>query len=512
MTGVVVKVGIKHALNMSSALMLMLVIALVGLTAGCGAARDAGRDGGEAERPLELTWMAILYVPDPPSRVVLDRLEELTNTRLSITWIPDAVKEDKINMALASNTLTKVVTVQDIKNSAYLKAVRSGVFWEIGPYLDEFPNLRNMSPTILHNTSTDGKIYGIYRQRELSRQGIVLRADWLDNLQLEPPATLEELYEVLRAFTYDDPDRNGLDDTFGMPDRNDLMFGVFKTLAAYHGTPNGWGLRDGQLLPDFMFDAYIDTMDFMRRLYREKLINTNFTVTSKQQQWDYFTSGQAGVYIGNMDDSRNLNNTLLQSFPEARLDLVNRIAGPDGKARVWSQAGHNGLFVFPMSEVKTEEELRRILAFFDRLGDPDIFRLTQLGLEDVHYEARDEMYYELIAEAAVARELDVRPLSALQGILPQRLKPLNDALAEKTELLNADNESFAIPNYAEALESATFNEKGDELRRIIDNATYNYILGLTDRAGFDEQIDEWLRQGGRQIIEEFNRQADGRAG
>ena len=43
-----------------------------------------------------------------------------------------------------------------------------------------------------------------------------IRTDWLDNLGLKAPTTMDELLEVARAFRYDDPDGNGQDDTWGI--------------------------------------------------------------------------------------------------------------------------------------------------------------------------------------------------------------------------------------------------------------------------------------------------------
>ncbi len=502
--------------------LMMLLSLIVILTVGCSSSKveepvpaasstpekttqPAAQPVPDVEQPpLELTWMAILYAPSPPSDVVLSKIEEATNTKLDITWVPDAVKEDKINMALASNTLTKIVTIQDIKNSAYLNAARAGMFWELGPYFQEFPNLSKMNETIAQNTAIDGKNYGVPRQNPLSRQGIIIRQDWLENVGLNQPTTLDELYQVLKAFKENDPDQNQKHDTFGISDRSDLKYGLFKTIASYHGTPNDWGVKDGQLVPEFMFDEYIDTMKYVKRLYDEKLMNDDFAVTSKQQQWDFFTTGQSGVYIGNMDDSANLNNALLKIEPNAKIDLINRINGPDGKPHVWSQAGHNGVYVIPKSEVKTEEELRRILAFFDKLAEPDVFRFTHLGIEDVHYKVIDGQFFELIAEADTVRDVDVRPLASLQALLPEALKPANDPLREKNIKLNEDNVNFIVPSPVEALESATFSERGNELRKIIDDATVKFILGQIDENGFQQEVEKWRKQGGDQVTAEYN--------
>ena len=43
-----------------------------------------------------------------------------------------------------------------------------------------------------------------------------VRTDWLANLGLEVPTTPEELLEVARQFTFDDPDGNGKDDKLAL--------------------------------------------------------------------------------------------------------------------------------------------------------------------------------------------------------------------------------------------------------------------------------------------------------
>ena len=52
--------------------------------------------------------MAILYHQQPPKESVLKEIEKLTNTELDITWVPDAVKEDRLNSALAAGTSRKL--------------------------------------------------------------------------------------------------------------------------------------------------------------------------------------------------------------------------------------------------------------------------------------------------------------------------------------------------------------------------------------------------------------------
>lgn len=88
-------------------------------------------------------------------------------------------------------------------------AIRDGQFWEIGPLLKDFPNLSKLKSTTNDNTKVDGKLYTLYRGVDIARQGLIYRKDWADKLGLKPPANMDELYAMAKAFTENDPDGNG---------------------------------------------------------------------------------------------------------------------------------------------------------------------------------------------------------------------------------------------------------------------------------------------------------------
>ncbi len=67
-----------------------------------------------------------------------------------------------------------------------------------------------------------------------------------------------------------------------------------------------------------------------------------------------------------------------------------------------------------------------------------------------------------------------------------------------------DNENYLIEDPTVPLYSETFVNDGSRLQAIITDATYNYILGQIDEAGFDEAVENWKSQGGDAIIEEYN--------
>ncbi|AIQ20366.1 ABC transporter substrate-binding protein [Paenibacillus sp. FSL H7-0357] len=460
---------------------------------------------GPGETAPFISILAPLHFPQQPSKDIMAELEKLTGAKLDITWVPEGVYTDKMNTALTTNSLGKVTFVKFTDYNLLKSAIRSEAFWEIGPYLQEFPNLKQLDPAILNQAAVDGKIYGLYTERPSSRQGIIIRQDWLDHLQLSKPQTLDELYEVMKQFTYNDPDGNGKQDTIGLVDRNDLVYGVFKTLSSYFGTPNNWKLENHQFIPEFVTPEYMNTMNFMRKLYNEKMINQDFALTSKEVQRDKFIRGTAGVFIGSMTDVQRLSSEAQAINPAAEFTLINRIKGPNGY-KVWSIPNYNGLYLFSKKAIATEQELKQVLGFFDRTMDRDVANLMKYGFEGRHYKLEGGKVI-LPEETSQLRVNEVNPLYSLmiadfgnKNIMEVEKKEQLTALADQ---LSKDNEQFLVDDPTLRLSSPTYDEKNVELSTIIIDATYNYIIGNITVEEFNEQVEKWRTSGGNLIIQEY---------
>ncbi|PTM56569.1 extracellular solute-binding protein [Desmospora activa] len=481
-------------------------LALTSVSSGCGREEAAlQKEGGKA--PFTFRMMVNQQSPVTPDPWIEELLEERTNTDIRIQWVPDGSYNEKLFTAMTTDTLPEAVFMKNQATYELLKdAIRGGQFWEIGPYLDEYEHLRNLNPEVLQNTSVDGKIYGLYQERPLSRQGIIYRKDWADNLGLSAPTTTDDLYQMLKQFTINDPDQNGVHDTFGLSDRNDLVYGAFKTVSSYFGTPNNWGEIDGRLLPEFMHPSYIDTMEFFRKLHREGFINQDFPVTSKKEQMKRFVSGKAGVYIGAMGDVAFLYDDAVKTNPDVELDVQNRIKGPTGDLGIWAIPGYGTVILFPKSSVTTEAELKKILAFFDQLMAPEHANLLQYGMEGIHFHRVEGKANPVEDRALLNRE--VRPYTGMLVGGPETTDMLEahytlDVKVKAEEWIK-DNHNFIIHDPTAPLDSDTDAEHGVRLREIITDATYQYILGEIDQVGFDKAVERWKKEGGNKIIAEYN--------
>lgn len=200
-------------------------VSLAGCSSGGGAgdskdssaapSANASTGGQEA---LKLNIMLPVFKTNYPKddSPVAAELEKRTGTDIHFEWVPNASYADKFNITLASGNLPKIIYVPDPKGPSFVSAVKSGAFWDLTDKLKNYPNLGQASEVILNNASINGKTYGVYRGRELGRNGVYYRQDWLEKVGLEQPKTIDDFYHMLKAFKEKDPDGNGKDDTYGL--------------------------------------------------------------------------------------------------------------------------------------------------------------------------------------------------------------------------------------------------------------------------------------------------------
>ncbi|MEW4368983.1 extracellular solute-binding protein [Paenibacillus kandeliae] len=490
----------QHVIKKAAA----IVISSAFLLTACGGQSSSSGEY-DANSKVDISWLNILHTASPPTDTILDKLEEKTNSDITFSWIPDASKEERINTALASDSLADIVTLTMLDNSSVRNSLKSGLFWDVEPYLKEFPNLAKISPETIKSASIGGKLYGIPFQKDLARNGVTIRKDWLDKLGLKVPKTTDELMEVAKAFTEKDPDGNGQNDTTGFVDRNDLIYGAFKTLGSYFGTPNNWQVSsDGKMTPEFMTDGYMKTMDYMKELYDNGYINKDFAVTAKTDQQQKFAQGKAGIYVGALFDSKNLLNMAKGLQDNMELVMVNDITstGNEKDRAIWAaNNGIGGLLAFPRTEVKDEAQLKRILQFVNDLLDEDSYALMTYGIKGTHYTVDDK-------DAATITNTDlwqqeVQPFAASRPKESGYQIHDADPLKQEADKLIKENADYAVLNPAYALDSETYNTQGSELQKIITDATYKYILGEIDRDGFNQAVENWKNSGGSSIITEY---------
>ena len=442
-------------------------------------------------------------------------LEKVTGYKIKLEYILNANYSESLNTRLASRNLPGLLTITG-NSMPVVQAAQWGALWDITDIYDLYPNLARADKNVMSNISIEGRNYGIYRQRDFPRSGMIYREDWLANLGLQAPKTLDDLYNVLYAFTYNDPDRNGRHDTFGM-NWTGAYIGPFYNLAVMHGAPNYFGNKDGKLTPWFEYDEFYEAMIYSKRLYDEGLINKDFAATSTADWALAFGRGQAGFHIDVADEAnrsavRLRDNGLMtmNDYNAGRfVGVLGLLSNKKGQTRVYpANDGHQGYVAISTVGAKTLQDLHYHLDFMDKLNSSEGMTLLNTGAKDINWkEDPDNPGYIIAIPAAEIPNgwgnLDgfnqFRMLSDIaRTATPNEYQKKHMAVFEEIRPHTIINPVTPI-----ALMSPTWTARSLSLNQIISDAVIQFILGRIDRAGFDKEKARWYSEGGTQALAEL---------
>ncbi|SFK99363.1 putative aldouronate transport system substrate-binding protein [Paenibacillus sp. 1_12] len=497
----------KQKNKMFSALLVLTTVSI--FTAACSTkdatpAQTMQPDNTSAKTPLKLSMMLPGYSTQLPEKnnSILTKLTEATNVEVTPVWVPSTSYEDKFNITLASGQMPEVM-VALTKSSTFINAARNGAFWEVGPYLKDYPNLSQVNPIVLDNISVDGKIYGIYRSRALGRNGIAYRKDWLEKVGLQPPKTIDDFYNMLKAFKTKDPDGNNA--TGLLLTKNN---GALDIMQTWFGVPNQWGQdASGKLVPAHMTPEYMNALQFFKKLYSEQLINQDFPITDPAKAEEFMGNGVAGVSVGVTDTAQRIEEKIWTVRPELKnvsvMEPLGAIEGPAG-IRVLPTDGYAGMLLISKTSVKTEGDLRKVLTFLDRLNDKDMQILLYNGIENRHFTMDKSGGVIGSPDANITAEF--ASLNQMLMFIPEdrNLLPVQTPTRKKVAEVQKANIKQVIGNPAASFISSVYAQKGPQLDSIINDIRIKFIVGKTDENGFKQAIELWRKSGGDDYIKEMN--------
>ena len=482
--------------------LLVLILAVCSAVAISGASTES-----EPLPPLQINMMIAydgIEFPQPDNEA--QRLiEEYTNTKLVITAYPGSTVHELLPTMIASNELPMVTSFggSQLTRPYMVNAMRSGIFWDLTDVIQQFENLSSIPEIAYKNYALDGHLYGLPKERGIARDAIAYRYDWLQNLGMDEPETLDDFYAMLLAFTKDDPDQNGKDDTYGSATAQVNRF------AALHGAPNVWEFRDSTMVPARLAPEYMEALDKMREMYAEGVFHKETAILERSQFEALFTEGIAGVYM-------NINSSGDPSRM-AQSEAVIRVNGVfPGKNGTFTTAGngHNGINTISTGSVKDEADMLRIVEFFDKLGDEVMCNQLVLGLEGVHYNIINGEAVS-IPEMEDERNSIFRAYSGpIAACYPDfRIIPIKQEYWERraAEILE-ENLPYAKRNDATGLISDTYIEHGADLDTMMSDADVQYYMGVIDKDAYITILQQWRERGGDKIIDEYTaayKQANG---
>lgn len=245
------------------------------------------------------------------------------------------------------------------------------------------------------------------------RKGIFIRTDWLKKVGKEIPTTWEELYEVAKAFTLEDPDGNGINDTYGLTGDG---VGNLRFFFSSVGHSNRYWVKqeDGSWTHGALMDDNIEILNWLRKMYDEKLIDPELGSTTWQASLQKFSSNQFGMCIRNADADW-INQVLVTYYgaanpevnPFERLSLIPALA-LDKETPIRMEGYVSCMVATQFASTLSDEKLERFLHFYEYLLT-DEGKLLRMGFKDIDYTIEaDGSINKIRDEKGAAPELKVK--------------------------------------------------------------------------------------------------------
>ena len=345
------------------------------------------------------------------------------------------------------------------------------------------------------------------------RNGLGYRTDWAEAVGItEAPKTVEDVYDMLYKFTYDDPDGNGANDTYGL--EMCKYTGPWDIIQTWFGCGNGWVEQDGKLVPVHQTAEYKEALDWMRKIYADGLVRPDWaTVDTANFQIDS-QKGVTGVFVDTMDGTKRIwkyfEDNAIADVNDASKNATMTYVGPIN-GHTLATTGYGGFFLITKAGAKTEEDVKACLHFLDKMCDPEMMALADYGLKDICYDINAD------GKIVPNGKYDTTncPHAGLNQAVPYvpylteqnpdyQLEKADYQLAYEESIAN--NVQYAVfnPALGYLTQSDTYAECGSDLVQILDDARTQYICGQIDEAGLQAAFDQWDVRGGTQVIEEVN--------
>ncbi|UKS24797.1 extracellular solute-binding protein [Paenibacillus sp. HWE-109] len=490
------------------------------LVAGCGSSTGSTTPSAaptnEAKEPVSLKIMGNYDSPtlSEADQKFVKSLEEKNNVKVQFDIPPITGYAERLQLMLASGTYPDLVFFPGTTDVSFQNAVKDGILLPVNAYIDKFPELKKYTyPTALDSlkVKNDGDIYGIPRTSILRNDGFWVRNDWLQNVGVTVPAdgqvTIEQFEDILKKFTFNDPDKNGKNDTYGYAGYVNVQTKVFEPVLTGPFGALGWQeSKNGTYkYMDSKFDTsttrYKDALAFTAKLYKEGVFDPDSATNDDTKSRERFWRGMTGVYPGFAGHYTWHLPEIQKQTPSADLTYI-WVKGADGKILNAGATGATGAWGF-WAITKTSKNPLKAAQFLNSWITDDTWTIVKDGYEGNDYTVKDgqkvgitPLPKDYVRTNTMRRAYDESffikvgtPQAVVDKIKPWLKTAVETAVVSKD--LGYVPEAAKKPNY-------------QDYKKTWDQTIMKIIMGKEPVDKFTELQSGWYKNGGDEYAKQMN--------
>lgn len=417
--------------------------------------------------------------------------EKKFGIKLKVNAIPRNTYLEKVNLMLTSGELKGILSL--FGPSDVLKAIQDGTIEPLDEYLKDNKVWQSLPEEMRNLFKYDGKTYAIpqgYNGQVFTRW---VRKDWLDNLGMKAPQTVDDLFNMAKAFTEQDPDKNGKNDTGGLTAAGTWnLQDIFQAFDARLDNTGSYGLvwdpKDDAFVDSMLKPGMVDAMKYLNNMYKSGYLDKEVFTNKGSNMRENIYSGKFGstfywITQGMSVAQAEINKT----NPNGKIEEVIAITGKrttDVNVAVMTGA--------PYVLVKGTKNPKEVVdAFINTFyGDEAGYLLGKLGIEGKMYKKEGNSYIWLknpsgspYGQPAIITDMPKYPAdkypvvvdgtaaekAASLDIINFKNKVTNDAISKKLV--------YVCPGNYDVVNSATYTERKADFGKIHEEAMTKAIMG-----------------------------------
>lgn len=485
----------------------------------------------------------------PEQNAYFKDLKDMLNIEVQYKWtVPSSQFEQKFSLAMASTDLPDIMEL-DQKNFEKLK--KQGMLADLTQAYNDYasPALKKYMESdggfAMKTFTSEGKLLAIpgFEDPFLSTQLLWIRKDWLDNLNLQPPQTMDELEQVAKAFVQQDPDQNGKNDTYGIAMQKNLFFwgfdlrGFFNGFGAYPSigdNQSAWIKDDsGKLIPGLIQPEVKTALGKLQSWYKEGILDKEFALKDENKSVEDITAGKVGISYGEWWYPNWPLNLNVDKDPKAEW-IALQIPGLDGPGKSMVPKIRSNKLVVVNKKMKNPEAAIKMINFYIEVGNKKYMDQNKAEkgyvynwfVPRVYNPAQIDTIYTEVNKALEANQSEITLDDENYKNVADVFKATKDYLAGNTADASKGvnwgqyfsraakdggwgktrqiKESQAyVNNEFYGLPTATQVEKGSQLDKLMQETFTKIVMGAS-LDEFDKFVQSWKSLGGDQITQEVN--------
>lgn len=257
-------------------------------------------------------------------------VEEQTGVHLDMTIVSMMSEAEQLGLQLASGDYMDLMAINETQVSGGMTALLDQeIATDIAPIVQtDMPNYYSYisanEECMKLSYNDEGQMAGTrsWAEKYVPNQGLVIRQDLVDAMELEMPTTIDGLHDTLTAMK--------TEYSLGAPmwlsssGQNSLSIVGAMGSCGYAedrgSTTDHLYVDDGQVISALTSDAYRDYLELMHQWYEEGLINSDFaTNTDMDAPTGAMLSGDTVVINAMYGQALSIQNSLAADHPEAQL-------------------------------------------------------------------------------------------------------------------------------------------------------------------------------------------------